>query len=205
MKNKNDFIKALLQGFTIPLSPKALNKAIPLFYSKLMSAGDFIVSNGDYCDFIFYAKDSATRCYTEDAEGNETTEWIESPAMFLTDLKTFFTHEKSQCNIHLYQDSEVICIKKKDLDALCAEFHEWSLILNDILSKYLLRTYEILDLFVRNDVADNYQLFEERFPDLLKIVPLKHIASRLNISPVSLSRIRKNNKKSNNITVLFSL
>jgi hypothetical protein len=47
------------------------------------------------------------------------------------------------------------------------------------------------DLLINRDAAAKYQLFVEQYPHILQRVPLGHVASFLDITQQSLSRLRK--------------
>ena len=47
----------------------------------------------------------------------------------------------------------------------------------------------------REDLVELYAKYHQYYPRFLDIVPLKHIASRLNVTPITISRIRNDKQK----------
>lgn len=153
-------------------------------------AGDLIVKKGERCDTIFLAEKSISRCFVWDENYEEKTIWIEPEMSFLTEFKSFKSGEKSGANIHLYEDSLVYLIEREQLFNLYESYHEWALLGILFLEEFLHYTMAFSHQMHFNNATQNYKLIEEKYLRYLNIVPLKHIASRLNISPVHLSRIR---------------
>ena len=81
------------------------------------------------------------------------------------------------------------------MDYLCRSSHElanWGLKIQD----YYLREYE--NYFINDswmEAREQYESLLKTRPDLILKLPLKHIASYLQITPQSLSRIRASVKK----------
>lgn len=153
-------------------------------------AGSFIIKKGDICQRIYIAEQSISRCYFTDENGEEKTLWIEPEMSFLTDFNSFKNGETSTVDICLYQNSLVYFIERDALFQLYKTYHEWSL-LGIVFLEELLYDFITFNTQIHfNDATENYRLIESKYLNYLKVVPLKHIASRLNISPVHLSRIR---------------
>ena len=82
------------------------------------------------------------------------------------------------------------CISRQDLLKLYSESKDWALF-GVLLTERLHVT--LIDVFVNllaNDATQNYQYIEYAFPRFIQVAPLKDIASMLQMSQVSLSRIR---------------
>ena len=86
-------------------------------------------------------------------------------------------------------------IRRKDLLQLFQTSNNWA-IFGVHLTEELHAT--LIDVFVNllaNDATSNYRYIEYAFPRFIQIAPLKDIASMLQISQVSLSRIRSGNQR----------
>ena len=169
---------------------KVLEKGIDKFQLMECKAGSLIAKKGEKCQKIFIAEKSITRCYCVDEKGNEMSMWIEPEMSLLTEFYTFKTGEISNVDIHLYEDSMVYFIEREDLLNLYLAYHDWCIIGVLILEEILQYTMKLSHMLHFNDATENYKLIESDYLRYLHVVPLKHIASRLNISPVHLSRIR---------------
>ena len=94
----------------------------------------------------------------------------------------------------MVEDSDLLRIPARRLEELFEQSHDiavWGLKLLD----YYLREYE--NYFINDswsDAREQYEALLRRNPELFQRVPLKHIASYLQITPQSLSRIRSSSK-----------
>ena len=97
-------------------------------------------------------------------------------------------------NIEMVEDSDLLRIPARRLEELFEQSHDiavWGLKLLD----YYLREYE--NYFINDswsDAREQYEALLRSNPELFQRVPLKHIASYLQITPQSLSRIRSSSK-----------
>lgn len=193
MEGNTDF-KSLLSekilSFYKEFDKDVLAAGIEKFELMKLSAGDFLLKQGEVCDKIFITEKSITRSYILQEDGDEKTTWIEPEMGFITDFQSYKNLEPSPFNIHLYEDSDVYCISKESFEALYLEFHDWAIFGTRIFEYYLVYSFQLTSTFLYNDASENYQFIEQAYPRFIQVVPLKHIASRLGISPVTISRIR---------------
>lgn len=151
------------------------------------------MKKGEKCQNIFIAEKSIMRCCNLDENGEEKTLWIEPEMSFLTEFYCFKSGEESLVDIQLYEDSLVYYIEREQIFNLYETYHDWSLLGILFLEELLHYTMTISHQIHFNNATQNYKLVEEKYLRYLNVVPLKHIASWLNISPVHLSRIRARN------------
>ena len=161
-----------------------------LFSLEKVIAGTKIVATGEIADKLFISNKSISRCYFTKDNGEEQTLWIEPEMRFLADFESFKSGTPSKYNIEFYEDSELYYIERASVLDLYNRYHDWALFGIQIMEEYLLYTFVFTNLIHFNDARQNYDLIVKQFPRFLKVVPLKHIASRLNMSQVHVSRIR---------------
>ncbi|MEM8901573.1 MAG: cyclic nucleotide-binding domain-containing protein [Bacteroidota bacterium] len=164
------------------------------FESGYYKAKDIISQEGQIADYLFFADRAITRCYYHDQEGEECTLWMKPERTFIAEYKSFTSGENSRFNLQFYEDTEVLMISRKDLLELFQASNNWA-IFGVHLTEELHAT--LIDVFVNllaNDATSNYRYIEYAFPRFLQVAPLKDIASMLQISQVSLSRIRSGNQ-----------
>ncbi|MDY3343928.1 Crp/Fnr family transcriptional regulator [Riemerella anatipestifer] len=196
--NKNDILRGNILNFHPRFNEEILSLGIEKFDDIYLESGEHILLEGDYCDFIFFAESSIVRCYIIDDNGEENTLWIEPERMFLTDFESYKQNIPSKCYMQLYENSKVYILKKKELLNLYQTYHDWALFGVLIMESYFMRSLDILNRLIYSDATEAYHFIEKHYPRYLEVVPLKHIASRLNVSPVSISRVRSGTQKKNN-------
>lgn len=171
-------------------SKEELELGLNLFEEKDFSAKSLISKSGAIADYLFYAESSITRCFYDDAEGQEQTLWMKPEKNFIAEYKSFVGQNKSQFSLQFYEDTKVLMISRNNLIQLFNQHKNWA-IFGTLLTEQ--QHISLIDVFVNllaNDATRNYEYIEYMFPRFIQVAPLKDIASMLQISQVSLSRIR---------------
>lgn len=167
-----------------------IQQGLAYFELKEYKAKTVISKEGTIADELFFAESSITRCYYSDINGNENTLWMKPEQTFIAEYKSFTKQEKSQFNLQFYEDTKAYIISRQKLLELFKTSNNWALF-GIYLTEQLHVT--LIDVFVNllaNDATQNYRYIEYAFPRFIQVAPLKDIASMLQVSQVSLSRIR---------------
>jgi len=186
----HDTVRQELLKYNSAFTSEEVEIGLQLFKKKTFKAKELIVEAGKVADYLFYANSSITRCFYFDQEGNEHTLWMKPEHTFIAEYKSFVNEEPSQFSLQFYEPTEVLVIAKKDLYALYAKYPNWAMF-GIHLTEHVHVT--LIDVFVNllaNDATRNYQYIEYMFPRFIQVAPLKDIASMLQVSQVTLSRIR---------------
>ena len=186
---KEQIINELLK-YNSSFSEEEIEFGLSFFEEKEYKANVLISEVGEICNYLFYANSSITRCYSIDAEGQEQTLWMKPEQTFITEYKSFVNQEKSQFSLQFYEDTQVMMISRKHLLQLYEESINWALFGVHLTEQVHITLIDVFVNLLANDATRNYQYIEYMFPRFIQVAPLKHIASMLQISPVSLSRIR---------------
>ena len=132
--------------------------------------------------------------YYLDSDDEEQTLWMKPEQQFITEYKSFVNQNPSTFRLQLYEDSIVPSFTRTEIAALYKPQTHWALRGVRLLG-YV--HFNLIDVFVNllsNDATRNYQYIEYMFPKFIQVAPLKDIASMLQITPVTLSRIRAGNQ-----------
>ena len=191
---KDHLVKEILNIYP-KFNKKELNNGLQYFEEKHYPSKSIFSENRKITDFLYFADSSIIRCYYFDQNGEEKTLWMKPERTFVTEYKSFTSREKSNFNLQFYEETKVLCISRENLMKLYEKSNDWA-IFGVLLTEKLHVT--LIDVFVNllaNDATDNYKYIEYMFPKFIQVAPLKDIASMLQISPVTLSRIRANKQK----------
>ncbi|PCJ80788.1 MAG: cyclic nucleotide-binding protein [Bacteroidetes bacterium] len=172
-----------------------LNNGLKYFEEKSYKAKDIISEKGKITEYLYFANSSVIRCYYIDKNVYEQTLWMKPEKTFVTEYKSFTSNEKSMFSLQFYENTKALCISRENLLRLYKESNDWALF-GVLLTEKLHVT--LIDVFVNllaNDATDNYKYIEYMFPKFIEVAPLKDIASMLQVSPVTISRIRGNKEK----------
>ncbi|WP_417429073.1 Crp/Fnr family transcriptional regulator [Halpernia sp.] len=197
-KNSRDkrFLREKVLSYKPDFNLEILEIGLDKFQISDCKSGDFILKNGEICKSIFMVENSITRCYFVDKDGEEKTIWLEPEKTVITDYESFSSQIISRCDICCYENSTVYSIDKQNLMMLYSQYHDWAIFGLLVMEEHYVGLMKIKNLISFNSATENYDFLESYFPRFLEIVPLKHLASWLNISAVHLSRIRKERIKS---------
>lgn len=185
-----NLLKKEILKYNPNFSDEELAKGLEYFQLKSFKAKEIILTEGKISEHLFFAQDSISRCYYIDERGQEQTLWMKPEQTFITEYKSFVYQQASNFYLQFYEDTDAYCVKREDLLKLYASSIDWAqfgLHLTESLHVIL------IDVFVNllaNDATKNYQYIEYMFPRFIQVAPLKDIASMLQVSPVTLSRIR---------------
>jgi len=195
----NTIFRELLRKKILSYKPDFNSEILEIGLEKFTlseyKSGDYLVKAGHKCKNLFILENSITRSYFIGDDGEEKTLWIEPERSFITDYESFSSEQKSLRNIQLYHDSISLEISREDLVNLYRNYHEWTLLGIMIIEEHFINLLKLRTTLNFNDASENYKLVELYYSQYLELVPLKHLASWLNISAVHLSRIRKENQK----------
>lgn len=192
-----DQLTAEILSICPDFNSEELAKGVEHFELKTFKAKDIIAESGKISKHLFFAESSISRCFYLDEEGNEQTLWMKPEQTFFTEFKSFVHQSPSMFTLQFYEDTHALCISREKLTKLYSESKDWALF-GALLTEKLHVT--LIDVFVNllaNDATRNYQYIEYAFPRFIQVAPLKDIASMLQISPVSLSRIRSGTQLKN--------
>lgn len=171
-------------------SMEEIEYGLSMFVEKDFEANTDILKAGEVCDVLFFANTSITRCFYVDHEGQEQTLWMKPERTFITEYKSFSTSTKSQFSLQFYEQTKVWMITREKLMTLYRESPNWALLGVLLMEKVHVNLIDVFVNLLANDATSNYRYIEYAFPRFIQVAPLKDIASMLQITPVSLSRIR---------------
>ena len=190
---KTEITQDLLK-YNSSFSTEEIEYGLTFFEQKEFAAKSLVSQAGEISNYLFYAESSITRCYYLDSDGQEQTLWRKPEQTFITEYKSFVNRDKSQFSLQFYEDTQVLMISRKNLLHLFQESKNWALFGVHLTERVHITLIDVFTNLLANDATRNYQYIEYMFPRFLQVAPLKDIASMLQISQVSLSRIRAGNQ-----------
>lgn len=174
-----------------PLSPNALSGLCALFTRVDMPRGTVLLREGYLENHVFFVAEGIVRAYSDAAE-KQLTFWFGLPGDVVISAQSFINNRPGYESIEVLEDS---ILYRADADALLTLFERDIEIANwgrKLAEREFLKAEQ---LFINRQFKTATQVYIElleRLPTFPNRVPLKHIASYLGISQVSLSRIRAN-------------
>ena len=149
-----------------------------------------ILIHADKVEPNFYILESGIARAYSDGVNQQITFWFGQSGSILFSFNSYINNKPGYENIELLEDSVLIQISSKDLFSLYnddLEIANWG---RKIIEQELIATERRLIDRSFKAAAERYEDFLRQSPELIKRVALKHIASFLGVTQVTLSRIR---------------
>ena len=105
-------------------------------------------------------------------------------------VESLFTGKPSRKAIQILEDAEVVAINSNQLFKLYDSFPEIERLFRKIFEAAYVDTVNRIEGIQFHSAEERYKALINEAPNVLQRVPLKHVASYLGITQVSLSRIR---------------
>jgi CRP-like cAMP-binding protein len=133
----------------------------------------------------------AVRYYYTNEQGKEMNTWFSMDRQVIADTSSLVKKEPSEESIQLLEDSEMYAIEYTSLQTLIQKHHAFSLWYIKLVELYYIAQIEdrLTDLQFL-DAKQRYQKLLSLYPDITNRISLGNIASYLNITQETLSRIR---------------
>ena len=185
----NNLAQALTFGGI--LNTDEIDRVLRASAVKTLRAGEHFFKPGDIADQLAFIDAGVFRVYIPGSGLEEATRYFMRKNQFMMDLESFYDNRPATSGIQAVTGARLLVISRRD----------WNL-LNEDIPKLFLLTKSLTESALINKIRDNeylhfgtakqkYDEFVKRYPDLALTVPLQYIASYLQITPQSLSRIRK--------------
>lgn len=172
-----------------PISDDALQQLLECCETVTYPKGTILIREGIREPYVYFIVQGFARgfFYKED---RDVTIWFASTGMSLLSMNGYLFNSAGYENIELMEDATLLRITNHHFDRLLnqnIELANWGRRMSDHI------VLKLEQLFMERyflPAAERYRLLIEKEPEILQKVPLRHIASYLGISQVSLSRIR---------------
>lgn len=149
-----------------------------------------ILIHAEKVEKYFYIMESGIARAYSDGENQQITFWFGQVGDVLLSYNSYINNKPGYENIELLEEANLYQIKLSDLFALYDEHLDLANWGRKIAEWELIATEQRLIDRSFKDASQRYRDFITQSPELVKRVALKHIASYLGVTQVTLSRIR---------------
>ncbi|OSY88306.1 cAMP-binding protein [Tenacibaculum holothuriorum] len=173
-----------------PLNKEGLEELLSFFKTKTFPKGSQLLKTAQEEKQLRFLNTGVIREYYATSEKETNINFYTSP-QFITDLSSFMNNSETNKYQESLTEIEVLCIDKSVFRKLLHKY-ECGKSFIDLSFQKLLKHKELLEYNRVTKTAD--ELYKELLiykPNWLEKIPQYHIASYLNITPETLSRIRK--------------
>lgn len=163
-----------------------------VFQKLTLNTGEFLVRAGEIPSRIAFVVSGLLRLYYVNSAGSEFTKSFCPENHFVTAYGALILQQPANFFIEAIEDSLLLVIDYSQYLQLCAGNSCWQEINHKLVEALFLKKEKREAELLLDDATTRYKKFLQDYPNLDQRVKQYHIASYLGISPVSLSRIRKN-------------
>ncbi|HEU4634133.1 MAG TPA: Crp/Fnr family transcriptional regulator [Flavisolibacter sp.] len=171
------------------ISPEAEKAVLNISSLVRIACNKDLQTFGHTCRTIYFIKKGIARIYYF-KDGIDITESFAFENNIIARIESLFTGRPSRKAIQVLEDAEILAISARELFNLYDQFPEIERLFRKIFEAAYVETVNRVESIQFHTAQERYQSLMEQAPDVIKRVPLKHIASYLGITQQSLSRIR---------------
>lgn len=171
-------------------TPKVFEDIRPFLSVKKIDEGEYFLRNGKICKEIGFVEKGLLRLYYLN-DGKEITNCFCKENTIITSYSSLITQKESDIAIQAIEPSQLIVFSYTSLQHLYGKNLYWQQ-LGRMAAESELITTECHTRFLKDlSATDRYKQILNEDAELLQRLPLKYLATYLQIAPETLSRIRK--------------
>jgi CRP-like cAMP-binding protein len=169
---------------------------LSLLKEKKVVKKELILQQQQACKEINFVQTGILRAFHMDTTGKESTIMFAVSDWWITDMYCFINQKPAMLTIEALEDSSVLQLQKDHLDGLYHKVPKFErffrIMMQNAYIREQLRTIENLSL----PAEERYYNFLQKYPEAVKRIRQKQIASYLGITPEFLSLIKSKQKNS---------
>ncbi len=143
--------------------------------------------------YTMFLMSGLLRGYINNKDGEEITDcFIRRYAEACTmDLSIVGFKAEMEIHVEALEDTRVICFENYDVNSMLSRSPELLFVVNRAITQNYIDLWKHKTILYRTTAMERYEWFLKDYPGLIDVVPHKYIASFLDMTPVTLSRLRK--------------
>lgn len=160
---------------------------------KSVSKGTVVTRGGDVANKLYFLHSGVFRYYLISKDGKDITKdfAIDNQNPFCMAYSSFMTNHPSHIFIEALTDSEISVWSRAYVFPLLNSNPYWLRFSQRIAMGMYIRKEKKEISLIKDLARKRFDDFKRDFPDLLRRIPQHYVASYLNITPETLSRIKK--------------
>ena len=158
---------------------------VPMKFAK----NEYILREGEICNNIYWIVKGLVRQFYFKND-KELTEYRATENSIVMCIESLFREQPTKLQIKALEPSILIAMPKADLEAVAMKSVNIQILYRKILEESLILSQHHADMLRFESAQDRYQKLVKNQPQLVLRAPLVYIASYLQMTPETLSRVR---------------
>tara|TARA_B100000809_G_scaffold63282_1_gene59962 strand:- start:7007 stop:7561 length:555 start_codon:yes stop_codon:yes gene_type:complete len=174
-----------------PLSEESFKVYMDLCENKTFKAGTILTEIGSIPQHLYFIISGVSRSYSLNGKGSEYIRSLISTHNILAATEALITKSVSKVACQCLTDCDLLEINYNALMEKCKENAEISAWYTKTVELHYAHLQKTNDELLTLNATQRYLILQKRIPNIDNMINQYHIASRLGITPIQLSRIRK--------------
>ncbi|MBD0399980.1 Crp/Fnr family transcriptional regulator [Flammeovirga sp. EKP202] len=160
-----------------------------------LKKGDVLIQELEKSPYMFFIEKGAVATSYIDEKGNKKVVWFGFESDICFSISAYIDVAYLPETIELLEDSQFYRVKISHVKALYQNHTDWANWGRSFIEHNFATTIKEMDEYKSRTAKERYQELIKHKPNVRSRVPLKAIASYLGVSPVTISRLRKEIKE----------
>jgi CRP-like cAMP-binding protein len=183
------FLNSVAEAEGWPLSPECLAHLRKIIKTGSLKEEEVLLSPGQVCQNLYFIRKGLLKCYYIVHE-REVSDWFFGELQAVVSIDSFYDQVPSEDYIVAAEPTDFFYISYEELAYLYRTFVEFNVVGRVLTNKYL-RIWHRQARNIRMLTAEERYLFLlQTQPELVNRVPVRDLASYLDMSRETLSRMR---------------
>ena len=186
--NKRDIARELARRYST-MTHDELDILESILVSQKYAKGEMILKEGEICrQFLYIDKGLVRQFYFK--HGKEVTEHLGQEQTIVMCIESLFKEEPTKLQVEALEPTTVYALPKADLGRVAMHNVNIQILYRKILEESLIISQIHADLVRFETAQDRYKKLCKLCPQVVLRAPLVYIASYLQMTPETLSRVR---------------
>ncbi len=188
MDKRRDIAREIARIYC-PMTPPAIEVLGSILVPMKFQKGDTILEEGKVCRDLYFVEKGMVRQYYYKNK-KDVTEHFSFEGRIVFCIESFLKQEPSRLIVEALENTQLYAIPHDDLHNLMSGNKEMAMLYRKILEHVAISSQEHADSQRFENAAERYEHLLREKPEIILRAPMVHIASFLQMTPETLSRVR---------------
>ena len=176
------------------LSPMGIDALSQMLVPMKFQKGDVVLPEGQVCRAMYFVRHGMVRQYYYKG-GKDVTEHFSFEGRIVFCIESFLKQEPSRLMVEALENTVLYALPYETWHVQMMQNQELELLYRKILEHALISSQEHADSQRFENAAERYARLLATKPEIVLRAPMQHIASFLQMTPETLSRVRSAQNK----------